>query len=169
MGELMKPVSGYEGLYYVTDTGKIYGEKSQKWLKPSLTDRGYCRVKLYKNAVGNSIFIHRLVAETFIPNPDNKPQINHKDGNKTNNSIDNLEWVTQMENNIHAIRTGLNSTKNAVRSNMKKVRQYSREGEFIKEWDSMSEAGRRLNIPVANITHCCKGRIRHAGGYVWQV
>lgn len=164
-----KPIKGYEGLYDVTECGQVYSLIKRKFLKLTPNNRGYIRVKLYKGTESRTFQVHRLVAEAFIPNPDNKLTVNHIDGNKTNNNVSNLEWATNLENNIHAIRTGLNSTDRAIETTKKRVKQFSREGELIKIWDSLSEASRTLNIPVANITHCCKGRIRHAGGYIWTL
>lgn len=118
--ELWKPVKGYEGLYEVSNLGGIKslarwrknGENSGYWqqekiLKQTHTTTGYLKVELSKNKKRSSFKVHRLVAEAFIANPDNKPNINHKDGNPLNNKAENLEWCTQQENIIHALRTGL--------------------------------------------------------------
>ena len=161
------PVKGYEGLYSVTSKGEVIGLKSGKVLKPTSV-RGYLRVKLYKDAQSKSISIHRIVANAFIPNEHNKSQVNHKDGNKGNNNVENLEWVTQSENQIHAYRNRLNTTAYAVDANKKRVAQKRLDGGLLRIWDSMSEASRSTGIPVSNITHCCKGRINHAGGYKWD-
>ena len=161
------PVRGYEGLYVVTTEGNVIGLTSKKVLKPSCC-RGYLRVKLYRNAKPKEYLIHRLVADAFIPNPEQKEQVNHKDGNKGNNSLENLEWVTQSENQKHAYIHGLNSPLRANKATRKRVAQKTMKGETINVWVSMSEASRATGIPVSNITHCCKGRINHAGGYIWQ-
>lgn len=89
--------------YEVTKDGKIYNKKWGRYVKPQPNGKGYLRVHI----AGRMYFVHRLVAERYIPNPDNKPQVNHKDGNHLNNNVDNLEWVTNRENSIHALRSGL--------------------------------------------------------------
>lgn len=89
--------------YLITEDGKVYNKKWKRYVKPQLNGRGYYRVYI----AGKMRFVHRLVAEKYIPNPENKPQVNHKDGNKLNNNVNNLEWVTSKENSIHALKNGL--------------------------------------------------------------
>ena len=95
---LFKDVVGYEGLYTVSEDGRIYSHISNKFLKPNVTKCGYATVQLFKNKTGKRLLIHRLVAQAFIPNPENKEQVNHKDENKLNNQISNLEWNSRKEN-----------------------------------------------------------------------
>lgn len=118
-----KPVKGYEGLYEVSSKGEIKSlEKTrknskgqyiqkEKMLAQSLTTTGYKKVELVRNGKKKSLKVHRLVAEAFIPKVEDKPYVNHKDGNPLNNSVDNLEWCTQAENVQHAYDMGLNSHK----------------------------------------------------------
>lgn len=103
----MKDLKGFEEYYSITEEGKIFSKRRQRFLKPSLKKNGYVYIEL--NVGGNVYYkrVHRLVAETYIPNPNNKPMVNHKDGNKSNNYYTNLEWVSGSENNIHAIENGL--------------------------------------------------------------
>ena len=89
--------------YEITTNGKIFNKRFGRYLKPQLNNKGYSRVCL----CGKFYFVHRLVAEKYIPNPNNLPQVNHKDGDKTNNSVDNLEWVSNQDNRKHAIENGL--------------------------------------------------------------
>ena len=111
MSEPWKFVVGFEGLYEVAPCGAIRNAKTLRWLSPSANDDGYYYVKLFQDGKGQQKAVHRIVAEAFIPNPNNKPQVNHKDRNKGNNDISNLEWVTRAENQSHAIRNGANKTR----------------------------------------------------------
>jgi hypothetical protein len=118
--EIWKDIKGYEGLYQVSNNARVKsvarfnGKMTvyEKIKKQSTGSSGYLFVMLYKENIGKNNSVHRLVAEAFIPNPDNKPQVNHIDGNKKNNQICNLEWCTRKENTQHAIRTGLNKLYN---------------------------------------------------------
>lgn len=121
--EIWKDVKGYEGIYQVSNKGRIkslertinYGNrlyhKKETFMKQVLDKRGYPCVKLNKDNCVKGISFHRIVAQTFIPNPNNKPQVNHKDGNKLNNCVENLEWVTCLENVNHAFEIGLRKRK----------------------------------------------------------
>ena len=125
MEEIWKDIEGYEGLYQISNLGRVKSfprkgtqTKKEKILKEKRDKKGYCFVSL--NNVGAKPYkIHRLVAQAFIPNLENKPQINHIDGDKTNNRIDNLEWCNNSENQIHAYKKGLNASVLE-----KKVKQY---------------------------------------------
>lgn len=122
---MWKDVVGYEGLYTVNENGEIYSTRSKKILKPFFRgirpDNKYLVVDLHKNNKGKTISVHRIVAETFIPNPDNLPCVNHKDGNKFNNCVDNLEWVTYAENNQHAVDNGLKKYKKGTENKLSKL------------------------------------------------
>lgn len=121
---LWKSIKGYEGLYEISNTGEVksifYG-KSPRILKKSKTTTGYCKVELYKNKKRKSIKVHRLVAMAFISNIDNKPNINHIDGNPLNNNADNLEWCTQKENVLHAVETGLKKKVYIPKKDLKRL------------------------------------------------
>lgn len=99
--ELIKDIKGYEDLYAITTFGRVWSYKNQKFLRPGLDKDGYQLVNLCVNYKKRTFKVHRLVAEAFIPNPDGKPQVNHKDEVKTNNSVSNLEWATIKENVNH--------------------------------------------------------------------
>lgn len=103
--ETGKPIPEYEELYEVSSYGRV--SNYRKIMKTYQINSGYHALKLIKNGIRKSVLIHRLVAECFIPNPENKPEVNHIDGDKGNNRIDNLEWVTSSENKSHAYKTGL--------------------------------------------------------------
>lgn len=162
MEEIYKDIKGYEGIYQVSNMGNIKslnyrktGKESILKLKKTKKDYNFIYLNKYYS-------IHRLVAESFIPNPDNKPQVNHINGIKTDNRVKNLEWVTQSENIKHSYNE-LNRNKR-----YRKVNQYSVEGEFIKTWDSMVNIEKDLNILYQNIYQCCKGKSKTAGGYKWK-
>ena len=150
--EEWKDIKGYENLYQVSNLGRIKNLKTNKTLKALIKKDGYARVNLYKNDEMNSIRIHRIVAETFIENPYNYKVINHKDENKQNNSVENLEWCN--------IEYNLQYSKN------KPVLQYDLKGNFIKEWNSIIEAKREVGD--IKISECCKGKRKSAGGFVWR-
>jgi hypothetical protein len=104
----MKPIKNFEGIYAATEDGEIVSMKTgQPIILKGGNQSGYRTYSLRKDGVQSQLLGHRLIAETFIPNPENKPQVNHKDGNKSNNAISNLEWVTKSENSKHAYATGL--------------------------------------------------------------
>ncbi len=120
-------------------------------------------VILYNKNKNRKMFrVNRLVATAFIPNPEKKEQVNHKDGNKLNNNVDNLEWVTQKENQYHAWENGLNKNK------PKEVNQYDLNNSFIREWESAREIERQTKINRSNIACCCRGERKTAGGYIWR-
>ena len=156
----MKDVVGYEGLYAVTSCGKVWSYRRKKFLKPWYNNNGYLLVNLFKDRERKIYLIHRLVAEAYIPNPDNLPQINHRDENKTNNCLQNLEWCDAKYNTNY----GTCITK---RSNSKKIPilQYTLDGEFVREWPSAVDVGKEVN---GNICHCLNGRRKSAYGFIWK-
>jgi hypothetical protein len=172
MEEIWKDIPGFENLYQVSSLGRVKSlpkhtnnqfSNKEIILKP-VKSNNYLNVNLKGKIIG----IHRLVAITFIPNEENKPQINHKDGNKQNNIISNLEWCTASENILHAYKTGLKvATSNHLK---KKILQYDKRGNFIKEWESTKEIERKLKIYHSAISNCCKNKKHYnsAGGFVWK-
>lgn len=107
----MKKIEGYEN-YSISEDGRVYNTKFGRNIKHNLNSIGYSRVSLSNKGKQKQLLVHRLVAQAFIPNPNNLPEVNHKDGNKRNNNVDNLEWTTRSENEEHAYRTGLQLQKN---------------------------------------------------------
>ena len=125
--EEMADIQGYEGLYKIDRKGNVYRKNKNRMLKPAPTNWGYLTVDLHKNGKGKTHKVHRMVAMAFIPNPDNKALVNHKDGNKLNNSVENLEWCTYSENLKHAWDKGL------TLGNVKGVNQWKRNESEVKE------------------------------------
>ena len=158
----MKDIPGYEGLYAVTSCGKVWGHKRKKFLKPDMRGNGYLYVGLCKNNIVHKYNIHQLVAITYLPNPDNLPQINHKDENKLNNCLQNLEWCDAKYNCNYGTRT-----ERAIQDKRKPVEQYDLNGNLIKVWDSIAEAGRAFGSHN-NISHCITGKQKTAYGYIWK-
>lgn len=117
--ENWKDVPGYEGLYQISNLGNVKSLYSNKILKPSIDKYGYTRFSATKDKIQKTLIIHRLVAKLFIPNPNNLPQVNHKDGNKNNNCKNNLEWCTDSDNKKHAYKTGLMTPGNQYSKRIK--------------------------------------------------
>jgi hypothetical protein len=160
----------YKG-YQVSDLGRVRSlkKKEVKILTARKDKKGYLQVHLRIDGKDKIKRVHRLVAETFIPNPENKPQINHEDGNKENNCVSNLTWVTNGENQLHAYKNGLRKKmKGKDNCNAIKVLQFDLNNQFIKEWDCIKDASRELNIIDCGISFCCKGKRKTAGGYIWK-
>lgn len=184
--ENWKDILGYEGFYQVSNLGRVrsvdrivkgvFGSiqhKKSVILAPAMNAAGYYFVVLTKNAKGKAFRVHRLVAEAFIPNPCNYPIINHKDENKLNNNVNNLEWCTYSYNttyNNSMARRQNTKNKNRSYGCEKKVYQYSIDGHLIKIWKSLIEVSRELHVPWGNIANCCRGtKYRHtAYGYKWS-
>lgn len=101
---MMKDIKGYEGQYAITDNGEVWSYKRKKFLKQFISNNGYMRVSLWRDGEGKNYRGHRLVAEAFIPNPDNLPEVNHKDWCRTNNRLENLEWCDSQYNLRHRRR-----------------------------------------------------------------
>lgn len=149
MKEIWKEVKDYEGLYWVSDQGHVKN-RHNKILIPEIRN-GYYSVDLRKNGKRKKTRIHRLVAQAFIPNPDNLPTINHKDENKLNNYVSNLEWCTQKYNTYHSLPEEL------------KIYCFDLDEEF----PSASEASVHLGICRTSIVKACRGQLTHAGGKLW--
>lgn len=170
MQEIWKDIKEYEGLYQISNLGRLRsfpraGTKTKqiRIIKINIGNNGYYYATLYKNGISKTVHIHRLVAENFINNINNYNCVNHKDENRLNNNVNNLEWCTQSYN----INYG---TGNKRRSDTEKIKvhQYDLNGNFIKEWEGITDASQKLKISTGNIVCCCKGRRKTAGGYKWK-
>ena len=152
----MRDIKNYEGLYAVTSCGRVWSYRRQKFLTPSTNEKGYLYVSLYKNGKYKHYKVHRLVSEAYIPNLDNLPQINHKDENKANNRVNNLEWCDAKYN----INYGTRNEKIK-----KPILQFDLNGNFVKEWPSATDAGKELK---GHICECLRGRRKTAANYIWK-
>lgn len=172
MEEIWKDIKGYEGFYQVSNLGRVrkpikngfrYVKSSPRGSqRSSKTKEKYMGVSLSKNGIRKGFSVHRLVAEAFIQNEHKYPYINHINGIKDDNRVFNLEWCTQKQNVRHAYDV-LN-----IRNHYGSIKQYTKEGEFIKEYDSVREASRKLGIHCGNIVKCANRQRNVAGGYVWR-
>ena len=179
MKEIWKDVVGFEGRYMVSNLGnakscRYYGHEGEHLLKLSTHHCGYLVVTLGKRPERKQHTVHSLVAKAFLPNPDNLPAINHIDGNKANNQVSNLEWISYRSNTAHAINTGLfkphETPKRIGKNNVnsKPVLQFDPNGIFIKRWDSIADACRSFGRGHSNIYLCVEGRRKTAYGFKWE-
>ena len=168
--EIWKDIKGFEGLYQVSDQGRVKSLKfgKERILKPQRDKNGYLLVDLCKNKESKKCKVHRLVCQTFLINPQNLPQVNHKDEDKTNNRVDNLEWCDRKYNSNYGTRTQRVAEKNTNGKLSKPVLQYTKYCEFIKEWKSASDVERNLGYAQQNISRCCLGRCKSAYGFLWK-
>lgn len=167
---MLKPIKDFPN-YLISDDGRIYNARTMHEMKGCKQNKGYEKVNLWSLTEHKYKYFlrHRLVAETFIPNPDDLPEVNHKDGNKENNSVQNLEWVTHKENVHHSIKTGL--APQCIMGYEKrgyKVLQYDKNNNFIKKWHSLREIETVLGYGHCNIARCCTGVYKQAYGYHWK-
>ena len=169
MKEIWRDIVGYENLYKVSNLGNVYSLISNKTLSFGKKRAGYLFVNLYKNGNNKTKHVHRLVAEAFIPNPENKPQVNHIDGNKQNNCVDNLEWCTCKENMQHASKHNLVSRRFGEDNIFsKKVIQLDLNYQPIKIWNSTGEIMRKLKIPKQQISKICNKKRKTARGFIFK-
>lgn len=172
MEEKWKDIEGYEGIYQVSNLGNVrslyfknnkYKIDRIKERSKTLDKKGYLRVILCKDGKIKNFQVHRLVAQAFIPNPNNYNEVNHKDENPSNNRVDNLEWCTHKYNmNYGSIREKINKKKR------KKIIQYDLNGNFIKKWESIIDIERMLNISSQCIFYACKNKTKNTKGYIWR-
>ena len=175
--KIWKPIKNYEDYYEINNygvvrrikydnIGNLYQHQLPNYIKPRYDKDGYMRYDLSLNNKVKRYMAHRLVADVFIPNPNNLPCVNHKDGNKKNNYVDNLEWCSVRHNNIHALKTGLRNMKNNKLS--KPVEQYDLNNNLMMVFKSANDASRILNISQGHISECCRGEIKNYKGYIWK-
>ena len=177
MQEVWKDVDGYEGIYKVSNLGRVKSAERlkkhpsgtgsllvhEKILHQSKNTWGYSQVTLYARGHGKNITVHRLVAESFIPNPNGLPQVNHKDECKSNNHADNLEWCTNSYNMNYGtrnLRGGLAKSKPVI--------QFSLDGKFISKFCSAREASKMTGADYKHISDCCLGIRKTHKNYIWK-
>ena len=173
--EEWKDIVGYEGKYQVSNLGRVRSLNWRRWrtigiITPTQLPKGYLNLHLSLNGIRKCKYVHRLVAQAFIPNPNNLPQVNHKDEDKTNNRVENLEWCDGFYNqNYGTIRDRVRKTKleRGTHCAEKAVSQYTMDGKFIQSFVSIKEA-----ISITKITQISKvinGKSKTAGGYIWRL
>lgn len=186
--ERWKDIKDFEGLYQISNYGRVkslkrtitrngsypyYVNINECIRKLRKNKQGYWYLNLFEKGVCKTRKVHRLVAEHFIENHYNYPFVNHKDGNKLNNRVDNLEWCTPSYNTNHAYKLGLSKAWNkgvygSANKTTKAVNQYDLNGNFIKTWDCIKDVERILKIESCNITRTCQGKRLSAGGFIWE-
>lgn len=182
MTETWKDIEDYCGCYQVSNLGRIKSLDRLIWngvkyiqilgrIKKTKTDvKGYEVVVLSKNGREKVVKVHRLVATAFIPNDMKLPQVNHRDGNKRNNCVDNLEWCTNKENSDHAIRTGLANYETWMKSRQKKVAMLGSQGEVLQVFDSITDAAKSVGVNrgTGHISDVCNNKRMSAHGHKWS-
>ena len=177
--EIWKDIIGYENLYQISSLGRVksLGNGGSNASKERILKygnvRGYHKVTLCKQGKQKHFFVHRLVAMTFLPNPDNLSEVNHRDEQKTNNCISNLEWVTHKENSNYGTRNERIGKLHSIikignQYANKPIVQYDLNYKIIGIWESIKQASEILGINNSNITQCLKGKYKTAKGYKWK-
>lgn len=163
MPEVWKPIKRYEDLYLVSNYGMVKNRITSNLLKIRYTKGGYARVNLSRCQNLETFLVHRLVAEHFLPNPNNLPEVNHINEDKTDNRVDNLEWCDRSYNVNFGTRVQRQREKVS-----KPVTQYSMNGEPIGYFDSTVQAGKQTGVNNHRIADCCRGTRKSAGGFKWS-
>lgn len=173
--EIWKPVKGFENYYKVSNLGNVISVRRNMQLKKMHDSDGYLLISLYKEQKIIKGKIHRLVAQHFIPNPENKKTVNHKNGNKNDNSVSNLEWMTPSENSIHSFQVLKNLPPNPNKgkrgsqlSHSISVDQFDLNGNYIRTWDCMKTAEREEGFCASTISKCTRGLKNKHRGFIWK-
>lgn len=182
--EIWKDIDGYEGLYQVSNKGRVKSLDKQSWnghvfflkkgkIRSLCNSNGYQNVSLSdSDTIKTTHYVHRLVASAFLPNPNNYPCVNHKDENKKNNTAENLEWCTHLYNVTYGtkIERSVANTDYQARDAKRKVKilQYTLKGELIKEWDSATDIQRLTGLKRGAILQSCTGKTSNSYGYIWR-
>ena len=167
--EVWKTIKEYPD-YQISNKGRVKSFKNKVpiVLKSSFNQKGYKQFVLRNENGGKTKRIHRLVAEAFIPNPNNLPQVNHKNGIKTCNEDWNLEWTDNSGNQKHAFTNGLQTNVGNNNPNIQPVNQYDLDGNFIKHWDSIYDIIKELGYSRSSIWRCCTNKYKQSHGFIWR-
>lgn len=149
--------------YEVSDLGRVRNKKTGRFLAIGHDKKGYCLVRPYINGKQKHCCLHRLVLSSFTNNTDGSLDVNHKDEDKDNNCLTNLEWMSHHQNMNYGTRN-----ERASKANSKPVLQYTKEGTCVREWPSTMEVTRQIGIAYQHICSCCNGKRKTAGGFVWR-
>ncbi|MGG6796578.1 UNVERIFIED_CONTAM: HNH endonuclease [Streptococcus canis] len=188
MSEIWRPFPKFEDTYLISSYGNVYSIRSNRLLRQRKTKTGYLRVHPSVNGKCKEIPVHRAVAIAFIDNPDNKPTVNHINEDKLDNRVENLEWATNAEQNIHGtrierVRANTNYKSRNIdysvvaskhnyyeinKAQMKPVLQYDKHGIFIAKFNGVAVAARAIGVNASHICCCLKGRRKTCGGYQWK-
>lgn len=161
--EQFLPIKGYEGYYSISNLGRLKSDRYNRIIKPKHHRNGYLLFELHKDGFRKTYTAHRLVALTFIPNPENLPQVNHIDEDKTNNRVSNLEWCTAEYNTNYGTRN-----ERAAEAKAKSISQYDQNGNWIATYSSITEAARLNNLWQGSISNAASGKLFTTGGYIWR-
>lgn len=158
--------------YYIFKDGRIFSYRSMKFIKPHIARNGYINICLHGMSSQKNFSIHRLIAQAFIPNPENKPEVNHIDGNRSNNKISNLEWCTRSENGLHAYAVNKRSHPMTgllgINNKKSKIVYAYKNGVCVDAFFGLSDAQRKTGISSGHISQACNGIRNTARGYVWK-
>ena len=172
--------------YTIDETGNVFSIRKNKYLKQTINRNGYCKVTLQKDKYRKMFSVHRLVAQVYLKNYSNTLQVNHINGIKTDNRVENLEMVTAKENMQKAVEIGLFDKckeiqrKNAIKNNLgkyhilasesakKRVAKYDKNNNLIQVYNSITEASRKNNINITSISYSANGKRKTGGGYIWH-
>lgn len=174
------PIPDYPDYTIETD-GRVYSKIRHRWLKATLGDNGYYGIELRNNEGHKRLSIHRLVALTYIPNPNHFPFVNHKDEVKTNNNVNNLEWCTHQYNitygsvqdrkTMHTDYSKASYKENAIKNGKsvcRAVSRFTKEGKYLDSFESARDAARQLGFTSYHITECCKEKRKTSNGFIWR-
>lgn len=177
--EIWKETIGFENLYKISSTGKVKSlgngkstnplHNESKLIKTNISTRGYEKIKLFKDGKRYYFNVHRLVADNFLLEKNGKKEVNHKDGNKLNNEVNNLEWVSASENQKHAYEIGLQvARKGSNNIQSKQIKQLTLDGQLVRIFGSINEIKRELGFNTFGIIKCCKKEKKYNTAYKFK-